>query len=380
MTRPLSAVATVAAAAAALFTARAAAQDVLLQAAHIVLAPDAVLSPGRLLLRAGKVAYVGDEIPADARTRARLVDYGAAWITPGFVLAQSTLGQDQDLAENAFAWTPDLLAAEAFDPWQDELKPLADAGVTAVALSPSPRNVCGGIAALVKPGKDMARIADRELHLQLSLAGAARQPERAPTSLLGALDILRTAFTDARQGVQGGNEIAIVRQVLAGSRRVFLHADTYTELAAALDLAKEFGFAPTIVGAADAEKVLPRLVEQKAAVVLGALSPELRLQQLRLPAALAQAGVPFCFAPDCQRLRLTAALAVKNGLDRRTALMALTRTPATLLGQQQAGALRSGCAADFAVWSGDPLDLDSSHVATWVDGVRLAGTEPTGAR
>lgn len=355
--------------------------DVLLQAAHIALSPDKVLAPGRILVRQGKVAYVGDEIPAEAAARALVVDYGTAWITPGFVLAQSTLGQDSDLAESAFAWTPDLLAAEAFDPWQDELKPLAGCGVTAVALSPSPRNVAGGIAALVKPGKPAARIAERELHLQLSLAAAARQPERAPTSLIGALDLVRTALTDAKAGLQGGPEIAVVRQVLDGSRQVFLHANSYTELSAALDLAKEFAFTPVIVGAADAEKVLPRLVEQKVAVVLGALSPNMRLAELQLPAMLAQAGVPFAFACDAERLRLTAVLAIKHGLDRHAAAMALSRTPAALLGQQQnLGALRAGCAADFAVWSGDPLDLASSHIATWVDGVRLAGAQPAGAR
>ncbi|MCA8949777.1 MAG: amidohydrolase family protein, partial [Planctomycetes bacterium] len=252
-------------------------------------------------------------------------------------------------------------------------------GITSVALSPSPLNLAGGIAALAKPGRakngePQGRIADRELHLQLSLSRAARDQQRAPTSLIGALDMLRTAFTDARQGIQGGPEIAILNQVIGGSRRVFAFADTYTELSGVLDLAQEFGFEPVIVGGIEAAKVLPRLIAQKAAIVLPTLSPEQRLAELELPAALAQAGVPFCFGGDPRQLRLSAALAVRHGLDRDVALQALTRTPALLLGLEDGvGSLRRGRAADFAVWRGHPLDLSSSHLATFVDGRQLAG-------
>lgn len=365
-------------------TVDATAQDLLVSAARIVLAPDTELAPGQLLVRDGRVAYVGDEIPAEARQNARKVDYGDATITPGFVLAQATLGQDGDLAEAAFAFTPDLLAAEAFDPWHEDLEELPRHGVTSLALSPSPRNVAGGIAALAKPGSNAdgdgeGRIAERELHLQLSVARAARDQERAPTSLIGALDMLRTVFTDARQGVEGGPELAILRQVLDGSRRLFAHADSYTELAGLLELAREFGFEPVIVGGEEAEKVLPLLVAQKVGVVLGTLSPEMRIAQLRLPRTLAEAGVPFCFGGDPEQLRMSAVLAVRYGLDRDIALQALTRSPALLLGQEATvGSLRRGCAADFNVWSGHPLDLDSSHLATWVDGRLLAGSGPGG--
>lgn len=221
------------------------------------------------------------------------------------------------------------------------------------------------------------KLAVAELHLVLSLTEAARNQEREPTSLMGAKDLLRSAFTAARTGTQGGPDIAVLRQVLQGSRRVFVHADNYAELSAALDLGKEFAFEPVLVGAREAEKVMARLVQQKASVVLGTLTPEARLQQLRLPTRLAEAGVPFCFGGQPQQLRLSAALAVRQGLDRKTALQALTRVPAMLLDQQAAvGALRQGNAADFAVFHGDPLDLDAAHLATWVDGALVYGEMP----
>jgi imidazolonepropionase-like amidohydrolase len=349
--------------------------DVLVRAARVHVAFDTVLTDGALLVRAGRIAYVGAEIPTEVRAKARVVDYGDAVIVPGFVLAHTTLQQDADLAEATFAFTPDLRAAEAFDPWHEALAALAPAGVTSFALSPSPRNVAGGIAALGKPGRGQGVIAAPELHLVLSLAQAARNPERTPTSLMGAVDLLRTTFTGARTGTQTGPEAAVLRQVLQGSRRAFVHADTWTELNGALDLAKEFGFEPILVGAEQAEKVLPRLLQQKASVVLGPLSPDARLAMLRLPTRLAEAGVAFCFGGEPERLRLSAALAVRHGLDRSVALSALTRVPATLLDQSATiGSLRAEHAADFLVFRGDPLDLDAAHVATWIDGTCLAGS------
>lgn len=363
------------------FAAMAPAQDLLLRARKIVVAPDTVLDDGAVLVRLGKVAYVGADIPAEARAQAKVVDYGDATVVPGFVLAVTTLGRDRDLAEGALAFTPDLRAVEAFDPWQKELLGLPTHGITALALSPSPRNVAGGIAALVKPGDQRGTVATADLHVQLSLTQASRNQERDPTSLVGAVDMLRSALAAAKLGTSTSPDVAIMRQVQQGTRRVFVHADSFVELAAALDLAKEFGFEPVLVGAREADKVMARLVAQKAAVVLGTLLPEGRIADLTLPARLAQAGVPFAFAGAPEQLRLSAALAVRHGLDRKTALASLTRTPARLLEQQATvGALRQGNAADFLVFRGDPLDLGATHLATWVDGRRLHGDLPAKAK
>lgn len=362
------------------------AQDVLVKAKTIVVATDTVLTEGAVLLRQGKVAYVGNEIPAEARAQATVADYGAATIVPGFVLPPTTLGRERDLAEGALAFTPDLRAVEAFDPWQEELQKLPRSGVTSLVLAPSARNVAGGLGALVKPGLGKqagghdagGTVVTPELHLQLSLSQAARNPERQPTSLMGAVELLRTTFAAAKDGTQRGPDVAVLRSVLLGGRKVAIAASTYPELVAALDLAKEFGFEPVLVGARDADRVLPRLAQQKAAVVLEPLGFGQRLAQLQLPTRLAEAGVPFCFGGNAESLRLSAVLAVKNGLDRKTALAALTRTPAMLFDQSTlVGSLRQGCGGDFVVFSGDPLDLTSAHVATWIDGVRITGDAPS---
>jgi hypothetical protein len=352
-------------------------QDVLVRASRIVVAPGTTLADSAFLVRDGKVAYVGDEIPSEARGSARTVDYGDATISPGFVLAATTLRSDADLAEGAFAFTPDLRVAEAFDPWSERLEHLAPSCVTSFAMTPSPRNVAGGVGVLAKPGKERGRVLAADAFVGFSLTGAARSQEREPTSLMGARAMLADAFETARLGVELGPDLAVLQQVMSGARRAMVYADTYAELNAALALGQSFNFAPVVIGARDARKVMARLAERSAGVVLATLSPTARIQDLELPAALAEAGVAFCFAGRPDQLRTSAALAVRHGLARETAMAALTRTPATLLGQQAAvGALRQGCSADFVVFEGDLLDLSARHVATWVDGVRACGDDP----
>ncbi len=377
--RRLSCLLSIAALAAATATAQSA-QDLLIRSKQITISPETTLDNGRLLVRNGKIAYVGDEIPAEASARAKVIDYGDATIVAGFVLAYATLDQDANLAESAFAFTPDLLVAEGLDAWSDEIERLPSSGVTAAALAPSERQLAGGIAALIKPNADHATVAIAELHLGMSLTANARSQDRPPTSLMGAIDMARTGFADAKLGVRTGADMAVLRQVLDGSRKVFVRANTAREIRAVLDLAKEFAFEPVIVGGAEVSDYLPRLAAQKVGLVLGTLAPEARLEQLQLPAKLAELGIPFAFSGQPEQLRLSAALAVRHGLDRRLALNALTRSPATLLDQQKAvGSLRVGNDADFVVFSGDPIDLTSRHLATWIGGQRRSGVAPAPA-
>lgn len=363
--------------------ASAAAQDVLVQASRVVVAfgtgnpAETVRNNSALLIRDGKIAFVGNDIPAEARRNARVVDYGNATISPGFVLAATTLGRDVDLGEGAIAFTPDLRTAEAFDPWLEQLDVLAPAGVTSFGLVPSARNVAGGIGALGKPGKDQGRLVAAEAFVGFSVSRTARNQEREPTSLMGAHQMLRESFTQARNGVKLGPDLAVLRQVMSGQRPAFFYADTFAELNAVLELGADFNFAPVILGGGESHRVLKKLAARGAGVVLNTLNPMMRKVELELPAKLAKANIPFSFAGRPDQLRLSAALAIRHGLSRDAAAAALTRTPATFLGQQATvGSLRSGCGADMVVFAGDYLDLSARHLATWVDGKLVAGTAP----
>ena len=219
-------------------------REYIVQCGRLVIAPGEVLEPGAMVIRDGKIAHVGADVPVDMRGTKRILNWPDATIVPGLVLAHSNLEQERDLAERAFAWTPDLLGAEAFDPYQDQLLELPLHAITSVVLAPSSDNVAGGIAALVKPGAEFGRVASNDGYLKLSLSANAHNNNRAPTSLMGAINLLRTALEEARAGVVGGPDLVAIRQVLRGERKVCVHADTAAELLGLLSLCKEFEIEP----------------------------------------------------------------------------------------------------------------------------------------
>ncbi len=388
-----------------------AAQDrpLLVEAARLVVAPDTVLENGAMLVREGVVAYLGDEIPAEATRGARRLRIDG-WVVPGFVDAHSYLGQADDLAESITAFTPDLDAADAFDPFQPLLEHWARLGVTTVGLAPSSRNALSGHAAVVKTGA-VGALVRRGAYLKLALVAESLDQNRFPTSRMGAVDLIRSGFAEAAGDAAADDPaLAALGRALNGGTPLVFHARSHAAITQALDLAQELGRAPVLLGADEVRHSIARLAALRGSAVLGPLGPDAPLHRLQLPAQLEQAGVPVVFmaeptpprpgrgnaAPprglppgiviqgpptprqptatsaDPATARLSAALAVRHGMSRRAALAGLTRLPAVLCGvADRCGTLRSGHDADFVAWDGDPLDLSSQRLAVYLRGEPL---------
>ena len=76
-------------------------------------------------------------------------------------------------------------------------------------------------------------------------------------------------------------------------------------------------------------------------------------------------------------LHVSAALAVREGLDPAAALRAVTIVPARVLGlDDRLGSLEPGKDATLCVWSGDPLDARSRVETAWIEGRRVYGADP----
>ena len=113
-------------------------EPLLLQAARIYVTPEQVLENSAVLLRQGKVALLGDEIPADTKQRVKVKDFPASsTIIAGFLNGHDDLGHGKDLSERLDAFTPELLAADALDPFAEAIPQAARQGITAVAPEPS---------------------------------------------------------------------------------------------------------------------------------------------------------------------------------------------------------------------------------------------------
>lgn len=344
-------------------------KDLLVKAHTLHIASDKVLNNSAILIRAGKVLFLGDEIPKDLERRANVIEFKGT-LVPGFIDCHANLGHGNQLAERIDAFTPELMAADAFDPFVKELGLAAQAGVTTAVLSPQSYNTFAGQAAVVQTGEIGKVIAD-STYLKMSFVQDAFDQNRYPTSRMGAADMIRTSFGKAT-GPLGASDakLKILNEVASGSRKAAFHASTSRDIAAALAIANELSLAPILMGAEEAHKHLDRIKELKASVVLAPLTFMSPMDRLTLPAELEKRGVPFAFmAERPQDLRLSAALAVRHGLSRKAALRALTEGAARLLAaDSQVGNLYQGKAANFCVYSGHPLDLTSRLLAVYVAG------------
>jgi imidazolonepropionase-like amidohydrolase len=109
---------------------------------------------------------------------------------------------------------------------------------------------------------------------------------------------------------------------------------------------------------------------------------EVNQRSLANPGRLARAGVTIAITTDApvipnNFLIYQVILAVKEGLDRTTALESITINPARILGlDERVGSLEVGKDADLVLWSGDPLDIFSRAETVWVDGTRVHEYDP----
>lgn len=330
---------------------------------------------GAILLVQGGVVSKAGRIPVPKNAvKVSLVN---AWVMPGLVDAVTRAGGSSDLWESAAAFTPELRAADALDPWSREVAGLGRAGITTFGLVPQPRNVAGGFAAACRAlagtsdASPTAEVLVSESLPVFSLTGDAMRTSRFPGSRMGAIPALRQAFAAGEDPAapmleirETGRDAAQVRaalaRVVAGKRALF-HAGTSDEIDAALSLREWFPDGFTICFPTEAHRRVRELGRARARVVLTPPAPGASQRELELPAKLHAAGASVVFASNTptgrpDRLLLGASLAHAAGLPRDAALRAVTTEAAALLGAGAGvGAIAEGGRADLIFLSGDPL-------------------------
>lgn len=370
-----------------------------IQAAEIWTTGGERIQDGLLLVEDGRVRAVSKGKQPDPGLP--LVQH-AGVVTAGLIGLRSQAGAGGELQEDTRSVLPEARAVHAFDPAHPDVARALAAGITALELAPAPGNVVGGLACVVKTSGGRVLTDEASLALSLTSAalgrstgasffvfGAAEEPgavqaqpdggpessertprgNREPTSYAGALALLRRSFAEG-QGPFG--------RAKRGDLPVTIEAWDRHEVLRAVELARELGLAGAVRGAplAGDPAVVQALKESKLGVIVGPYSAGQTRPSLESVKTLAAAGVPVAFAladpaRSPLRLRLSAARALGAGAPAAAVWRALTEDAAKLAGVGASlGTLAAGRDADFVLWSGDPLDLQSRVVAVYVDGRR----------
>lgn len=346
------------------------APPIAIRAGRIHTVSGAVIDHGVIVIQNGKVVDVrpGVETPPGAT----VIEADNEVVIPGLVDAQVSLAEPGREAEETVA--PDVRAIDGYDFYASNHRALSN-GVTTTFLSPGSKRLLSGQGAVVKTaGKDPdRRTLVSRLGLRVTLGESPKNPPAlyvppVPPSADRPLLPARRQYPSSRMG-----EFAVLRRAGLKQGPLFIQAHNEDDLVKAVLFADELKLKLVLVDAEEAPRVTDLLVERKIPVLFNpsyspvrrditdASRPALEATgSLAGAAALAKAGVRFALiAPEDtvgRDLLFLAAAAVRNGLEEREALAAITLVPAEILGlSERVGSIARGRDADLVFLSADPF-------------------------
>lgn len=352
-----------------------------------------------ILISDGKILAVGPNlaIPSDAT----ILNVSGKYITPGLIDCHTHLG----IAEEAIGAAhldknevnspicPQLRAIDGINPEDTGFLDAVNAGITAVIVTPGSENVIGGQSIALKTVGCVVdhmvlrnpagmKIAFGENPIQKYLT-----KDRAPSTRMTIAGMIREQLVAAEnyatklQTGQVDRDLRMEALLRVLNREIPLraHAHAAEDIMTAIRIADEFNVLLTIEHATSGHKIAEELAKRNIPAVVGPsitarVKVELKDRTYCTPMLLHQAGVKIALITDhpflpIGALRLEAALAIKEGLPRDTALKAITIHAAEIAGiSDRVGSIKDGKDADLVIYDGDPFDIQTKIEQVIMDG------------
>lgn len=395
--------------------------------AQVILVSGPSLARATVVIRDGLIESVGEnvKIPSDAR----VIDGAGLTVYPGLFDAYSSLGippRPQIQTPQAQANQPQsnsnfvegLRAEETvvsqLRAGEAQFEANRNAGFT-TALTVSREGVFNGQSAVINlAGETISAMIIRAPFAQhvtfRSLPSGAY-----PTSLMGSYSAFRQMLLDAKRledwremyaknprGIKRPPEdlsLEALIPIANGSMPIVLNANSENEIVRAIDLISEFKLKGIIAGGQEAWKVADRLKKQNVPVLLSLNFPKrtaaasfeadsepiellrLRAETPKGAARLQAAGVKFAFQSggmtNISDFLTNAAKTIENGLDKVSAIRAMTLNAAEILGvENRLGSIETGKIANLVVVRGDIFAKDKTITQVFVDGKLFEPKQP----
>ncbi|ADG81589.1 amidohydrolase [Thermincola potens] len=361
---------------------------------------------GTILTDGQKIAKVGSNISIPEG--AEVIDAAGKIVMPGLIDAHCHVGileevyrqEGNDVNESTEPVTPHLRAIDGINPEDLGFQDALEGGVTTVVTGPGSGNVIGGENLAMKT---FGRVVDEMViknPIGLKVA-FGENPKRVygsqskmPMTRMATAALFREALVKAenymakmerqRQKTEEAFferdlKMEVLCKVLKREIPIRAHAHRADDIMTAIRIAEEFNLKIIIEHCTEGYKVADQLAKRGIPAVVGPFltnrsKVELKDRTLANPYFLAKAGVKIAFMTDhpvipINYLALSAALAVREGLDEQEAMKALTVNAAQILGlQDRIGTLEPGKDADIIILNGPLFELK-----TRVEKVIVAG-------
>ncbi len=380
--------------------------DIAITSGYVVPVDGDPVEGGTVLITDGKIAAVGAASDVTVPEGAEIVDATGKWVLPGFVEAHGHVG----VHEETIGWAGDdtnemtdpngarMRAIDAINPADQGFVDALSGGVTSSVIKPGSGNPIGGRTVAIKMwGRS---VEDRLIKEPASVKSAlGENPKRVygnkdtlPSTRQGVAAVIRDAFTKAQdykakrdhaaeedKPFDRDNTLETLVQVLDGEVPWCQHVHRADDMHTAMRLADEFGYRLIINHCTEGHLLADEIAERGIPVITGPLMTsrskvEVGNKTLANPGILDRAGVKVALTTDApvipiEFLVYQAILCVKEGMDRDSAIRALTLNPAEIMGLgDRVGSLKPGLDGDVVVWSGDPLDIMSRAQRVFVEG------------
>lgn len=410
MTRALLTSALVAATAAVAAAQTPAGRATLIKGATVLTITRGDIARGDILIRDGRIAAVGTSLAAPAG--ATVVDATGKFVSPGIIDAHSHIAIDGSVNEGSLSVTSMVAIQDVIAPDSIAIYRALAGGVTTVNVLHGSANAIGGLNATLKlrwgATAEAMLFAGAPPGIKFALgenpkrAGSTAGPggqQRYPATRMGVIDVIREAFTDARDykrqldahkaSVAAGKKPLVAPrrdlqleplvEILEGTRLVHAHCYRSDEILQLLRVADEFGFRiGTFQHALEGYKVADEIAKHGAGASTfsdwWAYKVEAYDAVPYNAALMTERGIVVSInsdsAEEMRHLNQEAAKAVKyGGLTDDQAMRLVTLNPARQLGiEARVGSIDVGKDADLVIWSAHPLSTYAVAETTYVDG------------
>jgi len=364
-----------------------------------------VIENGYICVDNGVITAMGNM--NDYRSGGESVDFGGGTVYPGFIDAHTHLGmwenglgfEGDDGNETTDPATPQLRALDAVNAYDYCFEEALAAGVTTVMTGPGSANPISGQALIIKtiPGRIDRKVVRQPAAMKFALGenpkNTYHDQDESPVTPMATVAIIREQLMLARRYMDEKNaaesdadlpdfdmKMEALVPVLTRELPAHFHCHRRDDIFTAVRIAEEFELDYVLVHATEGYMCADELSECGVRVLAGPIicdraKPELRHLNTAAPGILEQAGVVPAIITDhpvvpIHYLPLCAAIAMRDGMSRDAALLAITRVPAELLGvDAQIGSLEVGKDADFSLFDSDPLTVDAKPRRVYVGGI-----------
>lgn len=365
---------------------------------------------GTVVIQNGRIvaAGAGVAVPAGAQT----IDATGKWVTPGLVAGFSRVGlmevpgveETNDAEADKSPYSAAIDIAPAINADVSAIAVSRAGGITRAVVSPGVgKGIFAGQGAIIDLGADMQPVMKARAFqfVEWGESGRGNGGGSRASMDLTFREMLRAAKqiaanptaidANATDGLMTRADAQALLPVVNGTTPLLIHAESAHDILQALDLRGEFpALKLVLVGASEGWRVAPQIAAAKVPVIASALNDlpasfEMLAATQSNIGRMKKAGVTVAIGMindnDGQQARYTPQYAGNlvaltevpgaSGLSWGEALAAITSAPAEAMGMgDRFGSLRAGRVGDVVMWDGDPLELTSTPVGIWIDGVQ----------